>query len=159
MGAPVIFGVLLIAILGAIAWSDLRRMIVPDRLNLALAATGLAYQLFAAPAAPWLHAATGAVALAAFWLVRRVHAAATGRIGLGLGDVKMAGAAAIWISPWNLPLFVFVASAAALAVATGRHLLYRRLSADTRQPFAPFLGAGLLVTWLAEQQNPSLGGF
>lgn len=159
MDAPVIFAVLLVAILGAIAWTDLQRMIVPDTLNLALAAAGLAYQHFASPAAPWQHAATGAAVLAAFWAVRRLHAAATGRIGLGLGDVKMAGAAAIWISPWNLPLFVFVASSAALAFATGRHLLHRRLSADTRLPFGPFLAAGLLLTWLAELQFPSLRGF
>jgi prepilin signal peptidase PulO-like enzyme (type II secretory pathway) len=158
MGMPLIFGIVLVAILSAISWIDIRRMMVPDTLNLALAAAGLAFQSLASPAPLWLHTATGAAMLATFWLVRHMHAAATGRIGLGLGDVKMAGAAGIWISPWSLPLFVFAASSAALAFMAGRHVLHQRIAADTRQPFGPFLSAGLLLTWLAEQQFPSLRG-
>ena len=110
MGVAVSFGVLLAVVLGAIAWIDMRRMIVPDALNLLLAAGGVAYQWMASPATLWVQVLSAAGVFAAFWLIRRVHAAVTGRIGLGLGDVKMAGTSAIWISPRNQPLFVFVAS-------------------------------------------------
>lgn len=158
MGVAVSFGVVLAVVLGAIAWIDIRRMIIPDALNVLLAAGGVAYQWMASPATLWVQVVSGAGMFAAFWLIRRVHAAATGRIGLGLGDVKMAGASAIWISPWNLPLFVFLASFCGLAFALCRHLMNDRLSATKRQPFGPFLAAGLFLTWIGEQQIPYLRG-
>lgn len=151
MSVAFLFGIVLAAILGAIAWVDFRKMIVPDILNALLAVSGLAYQWAISPATIWIQAVTGIFVLVAFWLLRRVHAAVTGRIGLGLGDVKMAGASAIWISPWNLPVFVFVASLCGLAFAVGRHMLNVR-SAEARQPFGPFLAAGLFLTWIGEQQ-------
>ena len=152
------FGLTLAAILGAIVWIDFRRMIIPDALNFALAAAGLAYQGLTTPDALWLHAAAGAGLFAVFWLVRRVHAAATGRIGLGLGDVKMAGASAIWIGPWNLPLFVFLSSFVALVFALGSQLRDGKSPATARRPFGPFLAAGLLLTFVGEQQFSYLRG-
>jgi prepilin signal peptidase PulO-like enzyme (type II secretory pathway) len=158
MSYALLFGITLTIILGGIVWVDSRKMIIPDVLNGALAGTGLAYQVLASPGAIWFHVATGLAAAAVFWLIRRIHASSTGRVGLGLGDVKMAGASAIWLSPWNLPLFVFVASVSALIFAAGRHLLRKDLSASLRQPFGPFLSAGLLLTWLGEQHFPHLLG-
>ncbi|MCV3243114.1 prepilin peptidase [Mesorhizobium sp. ZC-5] len=157
MGVTLLFGIVLAAILGAIAWIDFHKMIVPDVLSALLAAGGLAYQWAIFPETLWLQALSGLVVFAAFWLIRRVHAVLTGRIGLGLGDVKMAGASAIWISPWNLPLFVFVASFCGLVFAIGRYMLNGRPAA-ARQPFGPFLAAGLFLTWIGEQQIPYLRG-
>lgn len=151
MSVALLFGIVLAIILAAIAWVDFRKMIIPDLLSILLAAAGLAYQSAVSPGMLWIQAVSGVGVLAAFWLLRRVHAALTGRIGLGLGDVKMAGASAIWISPWNLPVFVFVASLCGLAFAVGRHMLNGR-SAEARQPFGPFLAAGLFLTWIGEQQ-------
>ena len=44
----------------------------------------------------------------------------TGRIGLGLGDVKMLAAAACWIDPLLLPVLLFIASATALLFVGGQ---------------------------------------
>lgn len=159
MSGMLFFGIALSAILAAIVWIDFRRLVIPDALNLALAATGLVYQASVSPDFFWVQAAVGAAVLILFWLIRRAHTAGTRRIGLGLGDVKMAGASAIWLSPWNLPLFVFAASFSALIFAVGRHLLRKDLTAATRQPFGPFLSAGLFLTWLGEQHFSTLQGF
>lgn len=127
-------------------------MVIPDGLNLLLAGTGLAFQISVAPAQFWIHALSAAGLLCAFWFVRHIHRAATGRVGLGLGDVKMAGAAGIWLSPWNMPTFVFCSTSAALIYALARKHLGPAARPDGRQPFGPFLAAGLTLTWVSEQQ-------
>jgi Flp pilus assembly protein protease CpaA len=38
------FAILLVAILGALTWFDIRQMILPDELNAALGLSGLTYQ-------------------------------------------------------------------------------------------------------------------
>ena len=87
---------------------------------------------------------------AGLWLLRLGHETLRGQTGLGLGDVKMAGAGTLWLLPGSVWLFLFVASLAALAwigliVATGR-----RISAGTALPFGPFLAIGLFVAYLLE---------
>ena len=157
MGVTSVFGVALLAILGAIAWIDWRTFVIPDVLNLCLGLSGCLYRLALSPADLLLHAGAGAGVFALFWLVRRGHVAATGRIGLGLGDVKMAGAAAVWISPWHLPVLVFGASFSALAVLLTRELATGGGVVRERQPFGPFLALSLALTWSAEQWAGSNG--
>ena len=153
------FGLGLLAILAVVAWIDWRTFIIPDTLNLCLAATGCLFQLTSSPADWLLHICVGASVFAVFWLVRHMHATATGRIGLGLGDVKMAGAAAVWISPWHLPAFVFVASLSALAVLLTRELVGVGGAVHQRQPFGPFLALALSLVWIGEQWVGPSGGW
>jgi len=152
MNATGLFSVFLVLLLGAIAWTDFRKLTIPNPLNLLLAGTGLAYQWIFSESSALTHLAAGAAVGAAFWTIRRIHSDITGRLGLGLGDVKMAGASAIWLNPWDLPLFVFEASAAALIYTLSRQLYGIGISLNARQPFGPFLAVSLLLTWLAERQ-------
>lgn len=151
MGATSSFGLVLMAILSTIAWIDWHRLVIPNALNLALAASGCLFQMWIFPSGIWIHAGISAGVFAAFWLVRHAHETATGRVGLGLGDVKMAGAAAIWIDPWNLPLFVFAASSIALAAVLTRELALGGGAMRQRQAFGPFLAAALAMIWTGEQ--------
>jgi leader peptidase (prepilin peptidase)/N-methyltransferase len=145
---PLIFGTVLAAILAAIAVIDFRRLVIPDWLNAALAAAGLSYQAFGDPGAVASHLGAGFALLLGMWLVRDVHFRMTGRIGLGLGDVKMAAAAATWLNPLALPLFIFASAGSALVYLGGIRLLGNTKIA--RVPFGPFLSAGLFASWLAE---------
>ncbi len=76
-----------------------------------------------------------------------------GTAGLGLGDVKMAGAAALWVAPWNLPLLLMLACLAALLAVAIVILSGRRLDRLTRIPFGPFIGLGLVVVWTLEASD------
>ncbi|MER8615162.1 A24 family peptidase [Mesorhizobium sp. M1136] len=141
----------LTAILVTISVADFRRLIIPDELNLALAGTGLGFQ-----AATQLDQVPSQIlfavgTLSAVWLIRRGHLAMTGRIGLGLGDVKMLGAAACWISPLLLPILLFIASASALLFIGGQVVAVGPSAAKARAPFGPFIAAGLGCTWVLEQ--------
>lgn len=135
----------LVAILCAISIADFRRQIIPDALNLALAGIGLAYQM-ATDGLP-VHILFAAATFAAAWAIRRGHFLMTGRIGLGLGDVKMLAAAACWISPLLLPVLLFIASASALLFVGGRWLRQarrrrRRVSPSVRSSPSASAAAG-----------------
>jgi prepilin signal peptidase PulO-like enzyme (type II secretory pathway) len=145
-----VFGLMLVAILVAITLIDARCQMIPDELNLVLAVAGLGFQWVMIGAFPYVPFLTGAGTLALFWLVRALHAQARGYTGLGLGDVKMAGAGAIWIGPLALPSFVLVASGAGLAFVLIKALWVGKFEPSERTPFGPFLALGLLMTWGAE---------
>lgn len=141
---------LLLMILSAIAIVDSRRMIIPDALNLALAVSGAGFWLLTEPGALPVQTLGGAAALATFALVRHLHERASGRIGLGLGDVKMAGAAGLWVVPSLLPTLLLLAAVLGLAFAMGRVAISGAAVVEARMPFGPFLAAGLAATWLLQ---------
>ena len=141
----------LAAILVAISIADFRRQIIPDGLNLALAAIGLGYQGAAGADGLPLHLLFAAATFAAAWLLRRGHFLMTGRIGLGLGDVKMLAAAACWIDPLLLPVLLFTASATALLFVGGQVVATGPAAARARIAFGPFIAIGLGSSWVLEQ--------
>ncbi|MER8887684.1 A24 family peptidase [Mesorhizobium sp. M0816] len=141
----------LAAILFAISVADFRRLIIPDEFNLALAGTGLGFQAATQPDQVPSQVLFAVGTLSAVWLIRHGHFAITGRIGLGLGDVKMLAAAACWINPLLLPILLFIASASALLFICGQVVAVGPAAARVRVPFGPFIAAGLGCTWALEQ--------
>jgi leader peptidase (prepilin peptidase)/N-methyltransferase len=147
----------LVLTLTIIAVVDVKTQTIPDWALVALAAAGLCFQ--------WLGSSvvyailSAAFYFACFWLIRKGHQMVTGRIGLGFGDVKMAGAAGAWIAIGTAPLFVGLAAFAALlsvgiaAFAGGAAVLRQRI------PFGPFLALSLLVCWMLKVANIDLDGF
>ncbi len=123
---------------------DLRRRIIPDALTLALLVLGLAV-------AGWRDGMTGiglglteaCLAYGLFGGLRALHARASGRIGLGLGDVKFIAAAAAWTGLSGLPVLILAASLSALAAVGLMALAGRTVSRGTALPFGPFLALGL----------------
>lgn len=73
--------------------------------------------------------------------------------GLGYGDVKMAGASALWFSPWNLPLFLMASSVSALVFVLAAQARGGGFQVSAKIPFGPFLGVGLAMTWLLERSQ------
>ncbi|MFB9980717.1 prepilin peptidase [Mesorhizobium kowhaii] len=143
--------VALAAVLAAISIADFRRQIIPDRLNLALAVLGLGYQMATEADGVPLRLLFAVATFAAAWLIRRGHFLMTGRIGLGLGDVKMLAAAACWISPLLLPVLLFIASASALLFVGGQVLATGPAAVRARVAFGPFIAIGLGCSWALEQ--------
>jgi len=147
------FGGALLAVLVAIAMVDFRSLTIPDALNALLAALGLASAWLSAGAFPLAATVFAACLLAGFWLVRATFRLARGVTGLGLGDVKMAGAAGFWFSPWNVPAFLFFSAISALLFVAASRSVTGRLDREARVPFGPFLGFGLFATWLLERSG------
>ncbi|MGJ4939439.1 prepilin peptidase [Bradyrhizobium sp. HKCCYLS1011] len=142
----------------ALAWIDFRAGIIPDAINLAIAVLGAAR---AAALGGWSGlaqaAAEGIVIGALIWLLRRLYFMLRGLQGLGLGDVKLLAASALWVGAEGIPTQLLVASVAALLAAAGLQLGGQAMTRQTALPFGPFLALGLLVT-LALQQTDWLNG-
>jgi leader peptidase (prepilin peptidase) / N-methyltransferase len=138
---------LLCALCIAVAWIDIRHGIIPDWLNLSIAALGLLGVFLVGDASAAVAAlGEGALIGAVFWLLRRLYFAFRGIQGLGLGDVKFLGAAGIWVGIAGIPMLLLVATITALACVGAVQLSGRALTARTSMSFGPFLAAGLLAT-------------
>jgi leader peptidase (prepilin peptidase) / N-methyltransferase len=146
MNEFVFFTILLSALLIMISAIDIRQLRIPDGLNVLLFGSGISYWTVHSFENLPYQVANAAVVAGLLWLLRYGYAHYSGRIGLGLGDVKMMGAAAVWISPLSVPLLIFIASFSGLvfAIAGGNHKVGARI------PFGPFLAVGLISTWLME---------
>lgn len=120
-----------------IALVDVRRLLVPDTLVLALACVALA-----APRAPTLAAqALGALLLGGLLLlVRTAYSWRRQQEGLGLGDVKLAAAAGFLLGP-----AIALQTTAAAAVATIAWIGFRSAPASRPAPFGAALAAGTVV--------------
>lgn len=121
-------------------------MRIPDKLSVLLLVGGLTFWLSTDAERLPVQMFSGIALASMLLLIRFGHSTLTGRIGLGLGDVKMAGAGAVWINPMLLPFFVFAASSAGLAHA----VFITKSDRGVRLPFAPFLAFGLFSCWMTE---------
>lgn len=148
-GGFVFFVVLLGLVVVAIAVIDLRTQRIPDALNLTLLAGGLGFHASNVDLV-LRQIAFGAAVFSLFLVVRKMHSAFTGFVGLGLGDVKMAGAGAMWFSAPLFPLFLFAASFCALGFVLVLATIDRSISRHRRIPFGPFLGLGIAIAFCAE---------
>jgi leader peptidase (prepilin peptidase) / N-methyltransferase len=136
-----------------LAWIDLRRGIIPDWLNLAIAIVGLARAAVLDGWAAALSAGCEGIIIGVIvWLLRQLYFMFRKFQGLGLGDVKLLAASGVWIGIAGVPLQLLVASLTALAAAGVVQLTGRSMTPQTAMPFGPFLALGLLVT-LALQQG------
>ena len=96
----------------------------------------------------WRNRAKGS-ASGAFYLIRFIYGAVRKREGLGLGDVKLAAVAGLWLPPALLPVWVLAATIGALTatllIAVSRR--GSRLSAATALPFGTYLAPALWLIW------------
>lgn len=147
-----VFFILLCLLCGALALIDIRRGIIPNRLNLSIAVLGLIKAIIAGGAMAGIEAGCEGVAIGAiFWLLRRLYFALRKTQGLGLGDVKFLAAAGPWIGIAGLPALLLIATLAALAAAGGLQLAGRNMTRQSSLPFGPFLALGLLLTVVLQQ--------
>lgn len=132
---------------------DFRHKILPDVLNAALAASGLAAAAFSAIDAfdPPAHAlamvgqALGAGAMygTLAWGLRLLFLKMMGKEALGLGDVKFFAAAGVWLglSPDSLAAFLLLSGVCGVLIALG----WKRATGEAEFPFGPALIAAFLA--------------
>jgi leader peptidase (prepilin peptidase) / N-methyltransferase len=143
------FTLFLLAVLITASFIDIREQRIPNISNAVLALGGVIFWYVTDFQRLLPQLASGAAFGLALWLIRQVHVQMTGRVGLGLGDVKMGGAAAIWISPLSLPMFLFISSLTGLAFA----LIKGGVAFKERIAFGPFLAIGFMSSWLVENMR------
>jgi leader peptidase (prepilin peptidase)/N-methyltransferase len=149
------WGAGLAVLMAAIAAVDARRFIIPDELTAAAVALGLAYVAFQ-DTESWPQAVAwallrGAAPAAVFYAVRAGYRWWRGREGIGLGDVKLAAVAGVWLDWPTIPVAIEIAAVAALGAYLVMHLFFRRaVRRTTRLPFGLFLAPGIWLAWIVE---------
>jgi leader peptidase (prepilin peptidase) / N-methyltransferase len=149
------WGAGLAVLMVAIAAVDARRFIIPDELTAAALALGLAYAAVEdadiwAQALAWA-VVRGAVPALAFLGVRAAYRRWRGREGIGLGDVKLAAVAGVWLDWPTIPVAIEIAALAALGAYMIRHLYLRRaVRPSTRLPFGLFLAPAIWIAWILD---------
>ncbi|WP_404863970.1 prepilin peptidase [Georhizobium sp. MAB10] len=137
----------------AIAVEDVRQLRVADSASTLLFAGGCAWQVSQAHGEVFetlmLALLACAICGGALFIVRALHARITGRIGLGLGDVKFCGAAAAWTGLSGFPFMLLLASLTALVVVGLLSVSRFGWGRQRRLPFASFLAPALFMVWLA----------
>ena len=149
------WGAGLAVLMVAIAAIDARRFIIPDELTAAALALGLVYAAVEdseiwAQALAW-SVLRGAVPALAFLGVRAGYRRWRGREGIGLGDVKLAGVAGVWLDWSTIPIAIEIAAVAALGAYFILHFYFRRtVRPTTRLPFGLFLAPAIWIAWILE---------
>jgi len=154
------------AVIIAVVFTDLDHMIIPDSLVVAGVAAGALAEGISvwSGQAPLLSVAIpgtalalpkfvagGLLGVAVFVVIRGFSQLLFRREGMGMGDVKLAGAIGAMLGP-NLALLSFGLAIVAGAVLGVALLLLRVRRRMEYLPFGPFLAAAALVAMLAPEQ-------
>ncbi|WP_246702546.1 A24 family peptidase [Starkeya sp. ORNL1] len=141
----------LLLVVTAIAVIDGRSFIIPDELNAAGIVLGLAYAGLTEPSVTdglMLAALRGGIVALAFLAIRSCYRRLRGRDGLGLGDVKLAAMAGVWLDWTMIPIAIDIAAGAALAAYGLRQLAVGRAVRSTgRLPFGLFFAPAIWLGW------------
>ena len=140
----------------AVAAVDRRDFVIPLAADVAIAIGGLAFALVDAPGGSLdglLDALARAAAAGLFlWSLRFAHRMWRGEAGLGLGDVELAAAGALWIGwAWLLPVLEIAVTAALVAVAVAALASRRRPRADQTLPLVLFLAPAIWLGFVLER--------
>ena len=139
----------LIAVLSALALSDLKLRLLPNELTYGLVALGVGFALFG-PRDPLLAIIAAAIGGGALWSLRALWLKTRGQEALGLGDVKMLAGVGAFVGPFALPEVVFWAAISGIAMALVMSLR------GAKDPEIPFGAAMALSAWLYIACGPIL---
>lgn len=134
-----IFNLVFVSFLIALAFIDLDHFLLPDLLVYPLLGLAL-IRVLLLPGTGWLPYLSGAVlAGGGFWLITKIYPQ-----GLGFGDVKLAAALGAYLGFPQVLAVIFLASLLG-SVIGGMGLLLKGKGLRQEIPFGPFLAAGALI--------------
>lgn len=138
---------LLFLMLLPLALLDSRHLWLPDRLMLILAGLGLLLGGITSEATELTtRILSAALAFAVLEALRRLFRAMRGKEGMGAGDPKLFAAIALWLSPYDLPVLILLASMFGIAVVLASAIQKRPIE---QLPFGAVLAAATAILLLA----------
>jgi leader peptidase (prepilin peptidase)/N-methyltransferase len=154
-GPDGLLGAFLSALMLTIAVVDAHRYIIPNELTGAAAVLALVRAAAVGPDADWQAlawtACRGAATALPFLALMIGYRRWRGRDGLGLGDVKLAAVAGVWLNFVTIFVAIELAALSALgAYLVSGYLRNRPPSATALLPFGLFLAPAIWIGWLVE---------
>jgi leader peptidase (prepilin peptidase) / N-methyltransferase len=152
-GLPGLAGAALALNMLAIAVIDWRFFFIPDELNalaIALGLIALGFDDRSGKLTLALDASIrGATMAVLFYALRFAYRRLRGCEGMGIGDVKLAGVAGIWLDWPSLTIAVEIAAFGALGLVLSRHVQGgRALDPLMKLPFGAFFAPAIWICWL-----------
>jgi leader peptidase (prepilin peptidase)/N-methyltransferase len=132
------FDCLLVGVVLALAVVDLKKMTLPNRLNLLLGAIGAGQSLVLGSPSPIDGALGAVVGASCLMLIAAPFRRWRGIEGLGFGDVRFVAAAGIWTGWQGLQLMLSIASTSALAFVAARAVWKREFDRMAALPLGRF---------------------
>jgi leader peptidase (prepilin peptidase)/N-methyltransferase len=150
-----LLGAALALLMGAIAIADFREFIIPNAATAPAFVLGLINSVIRdAPSLiePVAFAALRGVSLALmFFALREIHGRLRRREGIGLGDVKLAGVAGVWLDWPTIPLAIELAALAGLTAYLAVKITSGEpMRSTNRLPFGLFLAPAIWAGWMFE---------
>lgn len=124
------------------AWEDWKTGYVSDHWSVFLTVAGLGHNIFYGRLPDGFISCVFVLSLYGFLFLLAKHA-------MGAGDIFLSGAAALWLAPVFVPLFLFV-SASAAALAGIAFLFFGGRSRREGIPFCPFIALGGVAAYGTE---------
>ena len=144
---PLSFGGLLWGLLVLLSYNDLKSYRLPNLLNAAVLLCGIFYTLYIGQSF-WLPIISFSIATSILLATAYLYHKIRDQHGMGMGDVKLFAAGAVWLHPTHLPLVLFFASAAGIL---GYYIQNTSKSSDdksARIAFGPYLAGAIWIVWL-----------
>mgnify|MGYP001491396804 CR=1 FL=1 len=125
------------AVLFWLTWQDYKHFLLPNVGNIALGASGIAFHIVTLFSfQPWQSLAVGAVTGALIFLISRWLGFMMGKgEAVGLGDVKFAFAAGLWLGAEGTAYMLVLASVSLIVVGGGVAVLKKKPLSNLYLPF------------------------
>jgi leader peptidase (prepilin peptidase)/N-methyltransferase len=149
--------VLLILVLGYLAYIDLRTFRLPDVITLPLILSGLFFNGFSGEGLASLQdSAIGAIlGYTSLWLLNLIYRQAKKQDGIGMGDAKLLAALGAWLGWLALPGILLIASLTGL-IGGFMWLQWNKQNHRSAFPFGPFLAIAGIIELLWPQTLQTL---
>ena len=145
---PFYFAVPLWGLLSALCYFDFKTFKLPNILTAGVLILGIIYNIYNDQNL-WVPISSFLISSSLLLVISFVYYKWRGQHGLGMGDIKLFAAGAVWLSPFQLPLVLLISSLMGILyfmVSAGRKdtaLLKQKI------PYGPFLAIAIWLTWLS----------
>jgi len=145
---PIYFAVPLWGLLCSLSFFDFKALRLPNILTALVLCLGIAYNIYidknlSVPLTSFL------ISSALLIIISLTYYKLRGRLGLGMGDIKLFAAGAVWLSPYQLPFVLLISSLTAILYFL---ISFERVNAaaiNQKIPYGPFLAIAIWSVWLS----------
>jgi len=131
---------------------DIQSYRIPNWSNAVLAIAGIIWLRIDQPQNTLLHIYTAIFIYTLLWMVSQFYHRIKGKAGLGMGDVKLLTAGALWLGPVGVFVALFIASLSGIMTVLTLHITTKR-ALNSPLPFGPFISFALYAVWLSLNKN------
>jgi leader peptidase (prepilin peptidase) / N-methyltransferase len=145
--SELIAGLFFVSILVVITITDLREMLIPNRIIFFAMAVGAGLRLFAHTLPIWNYLSAFVVGIGILYLIARISSALLKKEGIGGGDLKLFAFIGLILGIKLTLLAIFISSL--LGTIFGLCLIIiGKYDKNRYLPFGPFIAAGSMITYL-----------